>query len=110
MTGAGGKGRESRDGRENRRHWRNNGINTAATATGNSRGVGGKDSDKASNGDSSNGNRRPPAGAWAEITATRRATATAATVTIDSRDVGGKDSDKASNGEGSNGDRRQRGR
>ena len=61
--GCSGKGRESRDGRENRRHWRNNGVNaakalTAAMATVDSRGVGGKDSNKASNGDSSNGDCR----------------------------------------------------
>ena len=74
-------------------------------ATVNSRGMGRKESDKASNGDSSNGDRRPPAGAWTEKTATRQAMVSAATATIDSRDVGGKDSDKASNGEGSNGDR-----
>jgi hypothetical protein len=47
------------DGRKNRRHRRNNGVNaakalTAATATIDSGGVGGKYSDKASNGDSSN--------------------------------------------------------
>ena len=44
---AGGKGRESGDGRENRRHRRNNGVNaakvlTAAMATVDSRGMGGK--------------------------------------------------------------------
>ena len=61
--GAGGYGRESGDDRENRRHRCNNSVNaakalTAATATFDSRGVGRKDSDKASNGGISNGDCR----------------------------------------------------